>query len=216
MKSLHDVATISDQMTRLTEAALLVREAEAETERLRTERDLAVLVLLRPFADAVAPANAARADLRAALEAGTITGDEFRAALAENRDRRRDSLVAAKVKIYPVEVYEALGVGRSLVNRILMRMPNEPLPPVDEPADVARAAHGEVKALEHVIRAAREIRDTAAVTMMSGHDDDGDQIPPVSNAQIARATNLTTARIAVNNDLMPMVVTYSGDTRRTG
>lgn len=196
MKSVADVAAIADPMERLTAAATLVRQAEAKAETLRTKRDLAILVMLRPFADAVAKANAARADLRNDLDAGVLTETEFRTALAENRDRRRADLEAAGVTVYPVDVYEMLGVGRSLVNRVLMRMPVEPLPPMRDPAKAARDAHAKIKAMEQTIIDAREIRDTAAMILMSGHDETGKAVPPVSNAEIARATQLTTARVA--------------------
>lgn len=196
MKSVAEVGAIADPMERMTEAARLVRASEAKAERLRIRRDLAVLIMLRPFANAVADTNAARARLRERLNAGEITDEEYLAGLATNRAKRQRDLIAADVEVYPVDIYEMLGVSRNLVNRTLMRMPNGPLPHLVDPARSAKNAHAQVPEVEAIIEEAREIRDTAALILMSGEDEKGHRFQPVSNADIARATQLTTARIA--------------------
>lgn len=196
MKSVSDVAKIEDPMERLTAAANLVRTAEARVERLRSRRDLAILTMLRPFADAVAPTNAVRAQLRAKVNAGELDDEQYIAALGENREQRRADIEAANVTITPVDVYEMLGVSRNLVNRLLMRMPDAPLPDVANPKRAAKAAHAKIPEWECVIEEARAIRDATARMVMSGEDDDGREFTPVSNADVARATGLTTARIA--------------------
>ena len=193
MKSVTDVAQIADPLARLTAAAELARTAEAKADALRTKRDLAVLTMLRPFADAVAPTNAARARLRAELDAGKITDDEYENGLTENREQRRRDIEAAKVEVFPVDVYKMLGVARSLVNRILMRMPNDPLPVMRNPEKVAKASHDKIPEWEAVVEQAREIRNKAALDLMTGENDTGVY---TSNADIARATHLTTARVA--------------------
>lgn len=196
MKSVTDVASISDLRERLAAASHLVRESERKAERLRLRRDLAILVMLRPFADAVAATNAKRASLRADLEAGKITDDGYLTGLNANREQRGADLAAANVEVYPVHVYEMLGVSRNLVNRLLMRMPTTPLPEMHDPARVAKRAHAQMPEVEETLAKAREIRDTAALLLMSGEGENGEEFPPVSNADVARVTGLTTARIA--------------------
>lgn len=196
MKNATDVAQIADPMERLTAAAALVRKAEQRADSLRTKRDLAILAMLRPFADAVAATNAERARLRDRLHAGELTDAEYDAALTANREQRRADLAAANVTVYPKDVYEMLGVSRNLVNRLLMRMPDAPLPHMADPARAAKRAHAQIPPIEATIAHAREIRDIAALILMSGQDEDGHTFPPVSNADVARATGLTTARIA--------------------
>lgn len=196
MKSVEQVAAIADPLERAKEAASLVRAAEAKIERLRARRDLAILIMLRPFADAVADSNAARARLRDALNEGKITEKEYQQGLWENRKKRQRDLIDREVTVYPVHIYEMLGVSRNLVNRTLMRMPNGPLPTLSDPARSARNAHSQIPEVEKIIEDAREVRDTAALILMSGEDEKGNEFPPKSNADVARATRLTTARIA--------------------
>jgi hypothetical protein len=196
MKSVQDVAKIADPFKRMVAAATLSRQAEAKADGYRQKRDLAILVMLRPFADAVAATNAERKRLRDALEAGHITEDGYAVGLAKNREQRQRDLREANVVTYPVHVYEMLGVSRNLVNRILMRMPTEALPDMRDPKRSAKAAHAKIGPLEQIIDAAKEIRDTAALLLMAGEDDAGNEVAPVSNADVARATGLTTARIA--------------------
>lgn len=191
MKSVNEVAKISDPMKRLAASALLVRQAEAKIETLRNRRNLAILVMLRPFADAVADTNAARATLRSRRDAGEITEAEYEAGLSENREQRQKDLRAANVTIYPVTIYKMLGVVRSLVNRILMRMPDGDLPTMSDPAKAARNAHRQLPQYEKILRDARIIRDDAALSLIEGASG-----APVSNAEIARTAGLTTARIA--------------------
>ena len=201
MKSVADVANISDLRERLAAASALVRASETKAEQLRTRRDVAILVMLRPFADAVATTNAVRANLRADLDTDKITDEEYTAALAANREERHDHLESAGVKVFPVHVYEMLGVSRNLVNRLLMRMPTAPLPTMADPAKVAKRAHVQMPEVEQTLSSAREIRDTAALLLMAGEDENGGELPPVSNADVARITGLTTARIAQLRDV---------------
>lgn len=196
MMSVEQVAKIADPMERLTAASDLARKAEAQEERLRSKRDLAILTMLRPFAEAVAPTNAVRAQIRRRLNDGEITEDEYEVLLRENREQRGRDLAAANPPVQPSDVYKMLDVSRNLVNRLLMRMPSGDLPPVLNPKRTAREAHAKMPACEALIEQAKEIRDTAALILMSGEDDDGRTFEPVSNADVARATGLTTARIA--------------------
>lgn len=196
MKSVNDVASIEDPMSRMVAAADLAREAETKADAQRERRDLAILVMLRPFADAVAGTNAERNRLRERRDTGQITDEEYIAFLAENREKRQDDLHKAKVTIYPADIYKMLGISRNLVNRILMRMPVEDLPPIRRPKQIAQTAHAKIGPLQETVSQARDIRTAAALQVMSGEDDQGNAIPPVSNAEIARATRLTTARVA--------------------
>lgn len=196
MKDVAEVAAIPDPYERAAEAASLARWAEDKAEKLRNRRELAVLIMLRPFADAVAQTNAARARLRERLDAGEITEDEYTEGLAENREQRQKDLANANVEVYPVHIYKMLGVSRNLVNRTLMRMPDGDLPTMSDPARSAKHAHSQLPEVEGIIEQAREIRDTAILTCMEGEDDAGQEWPRRSNADLARATHLTTARVA--------------------
>lgn len=196
MKSVNDVAKIADPMSRMVAAADLAREAESKADVQRERRDLAILVMLRPFADAVANTNAERNRLRDQRDRFKITEEQYVTALAENREQRQSDIDHAQVKVYPADIYKMLGVSRNLVNRILMRMPVEDLPEMRSPKRTAQTAHSKIGPLQEIVAQAREIRDAAALLVMAGEDDNGNPVDPVSNAEIARATQLTTARVA--------------------
>lgn len=108
--------------------------------------------------------------------------------------------------VKPVQLYrDTLAVSRGLFNRIIQRAPaDEDRARIiaENPelfADAQATAKTAVKAVEKytaIAEEAREIRDTAALFLMSGQDDQGNVFTPLTNAEIARLTDLTPARIA--------------------
>jgi hypothetical protein len=148
MKSATTVRNIADPMKRVTEAATLVREAEAKVEQARALRDMATVV--------------------AHLDQG----------------------------VPPVRLYrDVLNVSRGLFNRMIQRAPSE-RPEIENAERVAAKAAKDVRKYKVIVEDAREIRDVTALMLMSGEDEAGNPAAPVSNADIARATKLTTARVA--------------------
>lgn len=94
----------------------------------------------------------------------------------------------------PVEVYRALGVSRGLFVRMVQRAPAD-LPPMADPDKAMRKAARTVERLDTTCEEAREVRDEAAAGMLAGkyRKPDGTLY---RNADVARLTGLTTARIA--------------------
>ncbi len=108
--------------------------------------------------------------------------------------------------VSPVALYrDILGVSRGLFNRIKQRAPDDQTRATivaEQPAKfrdsrrTASKAAQEIRRLTLVQDDVRKIRDKTAVAMMNGVADDGTRVTPVSNADIARITDLSTARIA--------------------
>jgi hypothetical protein len=87
----------------------------------------------------------------------------------------------------PIKVYTTLGVSRGLFVRMMSRAPKA-LTPMTDAVDRGIAAANKVVELDERIAEAVEVRDEAILTALL---DDG-----VRNCDMARATQLTTARIA--------------------
>jgi hypothetical protein len=66
----------------------------------------------------------------------------------------------------------------------------------EDPVETMRKADREARRYEAIKSQARVIRDKTARQMMSGRDDDGNRVPAVTNAEVARLTGLTTARVS--------------------
>lgn len=98
----------------------------------------------------------------------------------------------------PVTLYrDTLECSRGLFVRIIQRAPSK-RPKMEGALDQARESAQAVRRHEATIEAARIIRDETALLLMNGGKDPvtGAKVAPVSNAEIARATGLTTARVA--------------------
>ena len=98
----------------------------------------------------------------------------------------------------PVTLYrDVLKCSRGLFVRIIQRAPAK-RPKMDNAVDQARESAAAVRRHEDVIEQARAIRDETALLLMNGGKDPvtKKKITPVQNADIARATGLTTARVA--------------------
>lgn len=98
----------------------------------------------------------------------------------------------------PVTLYrDTLECSRGLFVRIIQRAPAR-RPKMEGALDQARESAQAVRRHEATIEAARIVRDETALLLMNGGKDPvtGEKVKPVSNAEIARATGLTTARVA--------------------
>jgi len=98
----------------------------------------------------------------------------------------------------PVTLYrDTLQCSRGLFVRIIQRAPAK-RDKMDDPVAQARESAAAVRRHEAVIEEARAIRDETALLLMNGGIDpvSGQKVIPVSNAEIAKRTGLTTARVA--------------------
>lgn len=132
------------------------------------------------------------------LTAAAALVREAEAAAERARAERDMATIVAHLDqgVPPVVLYrDTLAVSRGLFNRIIQRAPAE-RPTIDNAKAVAGKAAKQVRKFEAIVEQAREIRDTAALNLMNGRDEQGNRVPPVSNADISRATGLTTARVA--------------------
>lgn len=98
----------------------------------------------------------------------------------------------------PVEMYrDVLECSRGLFVRIIQRAPAER---PDMKAARRQAAESAKAARRHeeVIEGARALRDETILLLLNGGTDPvtGTPVAPISNADVARATGLTTARVA--------------------
>lgn len=100
--------------------------------------------------------------------------------------------------VSPVTLYrDTLQCSRGLFVRIIQRAPAK-RPHMTDALAQARESAQAVRRHEAVIAEARAIRDETALLLMNGGTDPvtGKRVVAVANADIARATGLTTARVA--------------------
>ena len=100
--------------------------------------------------------------------------------------------------VAPVTLYrDVLGCSRSLFVRMIQRAPAQ-RPKIAEAIEVARESAEAVRRHSAVASDARDVRDETALLLMVGGDDpvSGAEVAPTTNADISRATGLSTARIA--------------------
>lgn len=100
--------------------------------------------------------------------------------------------------VAPAEMYrDVLDCSRGLFVRIIQRAPAK-RGKMSDAKEQARSSAKAVRKHEAVIERAREIRDSTALLLMTGGKDPvtGLEVERVSNAEIARVTGLTTARVA--------------------
>lgn len=114
---------------------------------------------------------------------------------AERARADRDTAIQVAHKdqgVRKVVIYrDTLGIARALCERIVARAPAV-RPDVPNALTKAKKAHDRVTALKPTIEEYKQIRDATMLTLMNG-EHGGD---PVSNADIARRTGLSTARVA--------------------
>lgn len=141
------------------------------------------------------------------LKAAAALTAEAETAAKERRSLRDMAVIVARLDhdVPPVRIYRDLDISRALFNRILQRAPSdadraaivaEHPERFADPMATAATVVAEVRHFEQRVEEAREVRDALAQGLMNGEDPDGKPVPPVSNAEIARITGLTTARVA--------------------
>lgn len=141
---------------------------------------------------------AAISDRTTRLTAACELLEQAEAKATEARALRDMATIVAHLDdgVSPVRLYrDVLGVSRALFNRVKQRAPAE-RPSIPNAEQAAGKAAKKVAEYEAVADRARHIRDETAIAMMNGAADDGSKVTPVSNADIARLTGLSTARIA--------------------
>lgn len=224
MKTAATIEKIADRNKRARAAAQTLREARAKAEAARARRDYAALVMIAPFVRTVAPFNArqekardayygyytvngrrytrektarreaAKVGVDAVYHEPTMSTDDYYAALDRIKVERREALTKAGVTIEPADVYALIGVSRGLFVRMMKRMPPD-TPDASEydgdPAKDAKAAAKDVQRFEAIENEVRPIRDEVLDDLLNGISG-----PAERNADIARLTDLTTARVA--------------------
>lgn len=195
-------------------AAAVARVTEEMGDTARTIRDMAGLLLAEPYQSVQRPYDAAMARIAKALESGKITpaqANERRAKASIERAKGRAAL--GDDCIMPIKIYQdVIGISRGLFARTLQRSAQQ-LPTVrefvsrhpiypgdDQPvtlehvAEIGREKRDECVMYDAINLDARKIRDAAGAVLLNGDRKRG--IKAMSNADFARLTKLTTARVA--------------------
>lgn len=123
---------------------------------------------------------------------------EAKTAATEARARRDMAVIVAHLDqgVAPVTLYrDTLKCSRTMFNKIIMRAP-ENRPEIPDALEVARQATKDAARYDEIEDKAHRLRDETAGMLMNGLTVDGKRVPPVPNAEIARRTGLTTARVA--------------------
>jgi DNA-binding transcriptional regulator YiaG len=157
------------------------RDAESHLGPARAERDMAALVLARPYYQVCEQYNPK-------IEAAKEADDD-----AEVRRLTAAKAAAMKpVTWHPVRIYrDTIHVSRGLFNRMLGREPVA-LPDWPDADRRARRATAVVERWEPYVNDARKIRDEAVDRLMRRHDGQA----PLRNAEVARLLGVSTARVA--------------------
>lgn len=132
------------------------------------------------------------------LAAATELLAEVEAKRDQARSLRDMAMIVAHLDqgVQPVHIYrDTVGVSRGLFNRVIQRAPDK-RPVIPNAVEVAGAAQADLKKWVALVDEVMDIRDDLALSMMNGVADDGGRTTPVSNANVARITGLTTARVA--------------------
>lgn len=135
---------------------------------------------------------------RIAAAAEVVRKAEERAEAARAMRDRATIVAHLDDGVPPITMYrDVLDCSRGLFVRIIQRAPAK-RPKMDDAIEQARESALAVKRHEATIEAARVVRDETALLLMNGGTDPvtGEKVRPVSNARIADATGLTTARVA--------------------
>jgi hypothetical protein len=189
--TLADIRGIADLAERVTAASAVARETERLSDLSRSRRDVAALVMIAPYQAIQMPYETTIDRIQNDLAAGKITARVAQ----ERKDRaqgiRRKNMEAVEHK--PVDVYRVIGVSRGMFVRMMHRAPRE-LPQIDDAPKVAAAAAAECARYDAMNKEARAIRDEAIMALLNGDRATGRQ--PVSNADVARLSGLTTPRVA--------------------
>jgi hypothetical protein len=166
-------------------AETIRRTAKARAKEVRDRRDRAGLALIAPFATAVAPTNIERNKAKEAYENGQLATAEYYDLLEHLLAQRHKALEAANVTIEPSDVYKPMGISRARFIQMMDEMSGE-LPRMRNATQVMTDSAREVERLVIVQAKSRDVRNAAIDTLLRKH----------SNADVARLTGLTTARMA--------------------
>lgn len=218
--SLADIREIDDLAARAAAAAAVARVAEQMSDLYRSTRDMAGLILIQPYQAAQRPYDDAMEKIDAALEAGKIdaaTAHRRRDAAKAKRRERMENVVYKPVHVYR----DTIGVSRGLFVRMQHRATQQlptareflqdmsGSPDVDDVIDNAHALgrddmaavaavsvlnREKCKLYDAIADGVRTIRDDAVTMLLNGNPKVGRA--PLSNADVARLTKLTTARVA--------------------
>ena len=205
--SIRDLKLIEDVAQQAAAAAAVARETEEQGDAARHLRDIGGLLMIQPFQAAQRPYDAAIARINAALEADEITSSEAWEQRQAASQARREAMENVVYK--PIDVYqETLGVSRGLFVRMQHREPALPTPEeylralgrdYDDDAvleavqEAARAKRHDCERYDAIAEAARDIRDAAIRKLLKGNR--RAKRPPMSNADVARLTKVTPARV---------------------
>jgi dienelactone hydrolase len=190
--SINSLRQIADLSERAHAASAVARETERLGDEARSRRDLAALVMIEPYQIAQRPYDAAMERIDAALESAKIDSRTANQRRDKAKEARRKAMVGVEVK--PVDVYKhTIGVSRGLFVRLLHRAPNQ-LPEIENAREVALMAKEDCQMYDAINVDARIIRDEAITVLLNGDRKAG--IKAISNADVARLTGLTTARVA--------------------
>lgn len=190
--SLDDLSKLEDAVDIARIGSAITRVTEEIADTARSTRDMAGLVAIQPFHAVQRPYDEAIAKIDAALDA-----DKIDSATAENRrqkarEKRRKGMESVEYK--PAAVWrDAMGISRGMFARLIRRAPAV-LPDIPNAYEVAKAARVECELYDAINDQARTIRDRAVAVLLNGDAKRG--IQPISNADVARITGLTTARVA--------------------
>lgn len=182
---------IRDLTDRAEAAEALRRAARARMKQARDRRNLAAFVLIQPFTKAVGPTNSLRKAAKREWHAGKMTTADYYARLDELVIERHAALEAAGVTVEPADVYKPMGVSRAALIEMIEDLP-EQLPKLRNPDQALLDARADVDRYTAIEAAARNVRNRAVDRLLHG---DG-TTTTMSNADVARITRLTTARIA--------------------
>jgi hypothetical protein len=183
-------------------AARIARETKDLGDKARHRRDIAGLVMIEPFQAVQRPYDTAMEKIDAALEAGRIDAAEAHKRREKARTKRREGMEGVEYK--PIHVYrDTIGVSRGLFVRMQHRAAQElpafldddgqPLP-LAEVKEIALEARAECEMYDAINLGARTIRDEVGHVLLNGDRKAG--VRAMSNADFARLTKVTTARVA--------------------
>jgi hypothetical protein len=205
--TLDDLEALQDLTGRARVAASIARITQETADAARHMRDIGALLMIEPFQRAQRPYDDEIAKIDAALEAGKINKNTAMKRRTAASTQRREAM--ADVVYKPVAVYrDTIGVSRGLFARMQHRKPELPTieqyieasgmlfteePSLEVVAQIAMIKRDECDTYDAINVAARTIRDEAVTELLTGDKKTGRQ--PLSNADVARLTGLTTPRI---------------------
>lgn len=219
--TIKDLREMTDLVDRARTSAAVARETEEQGDAARHLRDVGALLMIQPFQAAQRPYDAEIERIDAALEAGKIKPAQVRDLKRVASVTRRKAMEG--VVYNPIDVYQTtIGVSRGLFIRMQHREPQLPSPEeyldeacngdprigqviaevladedndiLDAVAAVAKIMRQDCTVYDAINKESRLIRDAAIRKLARGNKREKRQ--RMTNADLARLTQLTTPRIA--------------------